>query len=512
MEREVDSTALGTIVRATKVCAPEKRSGETVRRMSGVVQLVGLDFGTTTMSAVIAEAHLTRNAVSGRTDLDGIRERFRSEMVFTPLVGERIDEASVARQLDDWLEAGGVRSADLFGGGALLTGLTAQRDNAAALVRLIRARLGDALIATANDPCLESWLAFVGSCVELSRDHPNLRVLNLDVGGGTTNLALGQAGEVSRTGCLFVGARHVHVEPGTYRIARLSRYARALLEHLHVRKDVAATLTGGEVDAILTYYVDLLNAAMCGDRSRLDEPTARLHEQVCFRPPADDTPVVITLSGGVGELVYAHLDGQPWPATTAFGDLGIDLAQRLVQTDWAKDLRRYRVASAGRATVYGLLRHSTDISGSTIYLPHPEILPLSELPILGTVSAAASSAEVEERIALAARCERGACLRVEVGSHEAAAVRDIGQRIAAALAAGAFPAHVPLVLLVSENVGKLLGQYGTRWGKLPVQLVVIDELPVRQAQYARIGRPRQNVVPATFFGLMQPSEDARKPS
>src|SRR5437773_2123796 len=103
--------------------------------MSGV-HLVGLDFGTTTMSAVIAEANLTRNAVTGRTDLDGIRERFRSEMVFTPLSGERIDESAVARQLDNWLQAGNVRSADIFGGGALLTGLTAQRDNAETLVRL----------------------------------------------------------------------------------------------------------------------------------------------------------------------------------------------------------------------------------------------------------------------------------------------------------------------------------------------------------------------------------------
>src|SRR5262249_47340235 len=180
----------------------------------GLVQLVGLDFGTTTMSAMVAEAQLARNAVSGRTDLDGIRECYRSEMVFTPLVAEQIDESAVARQLDGWLDTGGVRSTDLFGGGALLTGLTAQRDNAAALVRLVRARLGDALIATANDPCLESWLAFMGSCAELSRARPNLRVLNLDIGGGTTNLALGQGGEVLRTGCLFVGARHVHVGAG----------------------------------------------------------------------------------------------------------------------------------------------------------------------------------------------------------------------------------------------------------------------------------------------------------
>ncbi len=371
-----------------------------------MVQLVGLDFGTTTSSAVIAEARLCRNAVTGRSDLADVRERFRSEMVFTPLLEERIDEAAIAQQLDRWLDAGGVSPTDIFGGGALLTGLTAQRDNAAALVRLIRQRLGDALVATADDPCLESWLAFMGSCAELSRANPDLRVLNLDIGGGTTNLGLGQAGEVLRTGCLFVGARHVQVKPGTYRLLRLSRYAAALFAHLGIDRRIGDELAEAEVDAILTYYLDLLQAAISGQRDRFDEPTARLHEQVPFRPLGAEQPMALTISGGVGELVYAHLDGKPWPATTAFGDLGIDLARRLVHSRWGDDLRRFRPASAGRATVHGLLRHSTEISGSTLYLPDPKILPLADLPILGTIASASSEDDLRERIALAARSER----------------------------------------------------------------------------------------------------------
>src|SRR5439155_14447741 len=132
-------------------------------------------------------------------------EIFRSELVFTPLgPDDRLDLTDVERLLEIWLAAGQVHSGELFGGGALLTGLTAQKKNAASLVRLIRQRLGDALVATADDPCLESWLAFMGSSAGLSRSHPELSVLNLDVGGGTTNLALGKAGEVLRTGCFFV--------------------------------------------------------------------------------------------------------------------------------------------------------------------------------------------------------------------------------------------------------------------------------------------------------------------
>jgi len=476
--------------------------------MSETVQLVGIDLGTTTMSAVVAQAHLTRNSVTGRTGLDGIRERFRSEMVFTPIAGERIDEEAVGRQLDRWLEAGAVESDKIFGGGALLTGLTAQRDNAAALVQLIRRRLGDALIASADDPCLESWLAFMGNCAELSQAQPHLPVLNLDIGGGTTNLALGQAAEVLRTGCLFVGARHVQVEPGGYRLVRLSRYGRAVFDRVGIAKDVGTALASEEVDSILSYYMELLKAAVGGDRGRFAEPAARLHEQVAFRPLAGGMPAAITLSGGVGELVYSYLHGKPLPPTTAFGDLGIDFARRLVSSDWAHHFRRYRPASAGRATVYGLLRKNTEVSGSTLHLPDPRMLPLSDLPILGTITPASSDDELRALIDLAGRSDPGACLRVEIGSHDAGSVRAVGNRMAAILQASSFPAARTLVLLVHENVGKILGQYASRWGALPVQLVVIDEVSTRQARYARIGRPRQQVVPVTFYGLNEPGGES----
>lgn len=468
--------------------------------MSDTVQLVGLDLGTTTSSAIVAEARLCKNAVTGRSDLADVRTRFRSELAFTPLhEDDRIDESAAAKLVDGWLEAGGVRVGEIFGGGALLTGLTAQRDNAAALLRLIRARLGDALVAAADDPCLESWLAFMGSAADLSLAHPELRVLNLDIGGGTTNLALGQAGEVLRTGCLFVGARHVQVKPGTYRLERLSRCAAALFDQLGIRKTIDDELAENQVDAILSYYLDLLAAALAGRRERFEEATARLHEQVPFRPLAGEAAMAITISGGVGELVYAHFDGKPWPPTTAFGDLGIDLARRLVRSKWADDFRRHRPTSAGRATVHGLLRHGTEISGSTLFLPRPEMLPLADLPIIGSITLATAEDEMQTLMEVIVR-NRGGCLRVEVGSHRAADVQAIGTRIGTAVRA-LLPGNVPLVLMVRENLGKVLGQIVTHWGTLSHQVMVIDEIPTRNARFARIGKPCQQVVPVSLYGL-----------
>src|SRR5689334_11042085 len=89
------------------------------------VTLVGLDFGTTTSSAVVAAARLVQNSVTGRRELSELREQFRSDMTFTPFDSEdRIDELKIEGLLDQWLQAGNVHAEHIFGGGALLTGLT----------------------------------------------------------------------------------------------------------------------------------------------------------------------------------------------------------------------------------------------------------------------------------------------------------------------------------------------------------------------------------------------------
>jgi ethanolamine utilization protein EutA len=56
-------------------------------------------------------------------------------------------------------------------------------------------------------------------------------------------------------------------------------------------------------------------------------------------------------------------------------------------------------------------------------------------------------------------------------------------------------------LLVRENLGKVLGHYVTQWGTLPLNLVVIDEVAVRDAQFVQLGALRSQVVPVSFYGL-----------
>jgi len=478
-----------------------------VKSLPPPIKLIGLDFGTTTSSALLVEARYLRDPLSGRSEIRELGEPYRSDIVFTPYLGERIDEARVSALLDGWLEAASARPEEIVGGGAIITGLCARRANAVDLARLIRARIGGAVIATADDPCLESFLAFMGSAAALSRARPTEPVLNLDIGGGTTNLALGLDGEVIQAGCLFVGARHVEVEPGSYRIRALSEHAQRLFVALGIAARPGSLLAPEEVSAVLDFQTELLEAAVTGRQAPFQSEPGKAHVDVPFRLPPAMAPPSLTYSGGVGELLYARLGGQPPPSTTAFGDLGIDLAAR-IRASPLLTARLLVPESTGRATSYGLLRNLTRLSGSTLYLPRPGLLPLADLPIFGRISSISTAEEIQASLDLVRRSSRGGCLAVSLAGRGVAAVKELAGRLGQALRALDFPASLPLVLLVPDNVGKALGGYVTGWGRLPVTLIVLDEVSPRGARFVQIGRMEEQVVPVSFYGMGRGDDEA----
>jgi ethanolamine utilization protein EutA len=469
------------------------------------VRLLGLDFGSTTSSALLATASIRASSSSGRMEFSAPRILYRSPSRFTPFAGEDIDVTALGDMLDEWLRDSGAAAGGVFAGGAIVTGLAARAGNAQALRTLVRARVGDAVMATADDPRLESWLAFMGSCATLSRAHPGTRFINLDIGGGTTNAALGIDGEVIDTACHFIGARHLQFAPGSYHITAISPFGRAMLSAVGVDRNVGEELAIAERDAIIGYCIDALNGIVDGSDRPFSQPATRDIEQSRWAapPPAE---VAITFSGGVGELVYQQAAGEAMPGTTHFGDLGIDLAAAILRSPrLAADVHRLVPENRGRATCYGITLHSTEISGTTLFLPQPAVLPLTDIPILGRLGADDEPQRLLETLALARSCPAGAALHLDLGTTAdgmgVETLRRLGERLSAAIAAAALPAELPLVLLVNQNVGKALGQYATGWGRQPFNLIVIDEVPARRAHFVNLGRLQRQVVPVSFYGL-----------
>lgn len=462
--------------------------------MSRTITLVGLDCGSTTSCLVCARARLVQGPL-GRVEITDALEFFRSELVFTPFDGGRIDAEQLAKLLDAWLFKAAVRRGEVFGGGALITGLAAQRENAAAVAKLLEARLGDAVIAAADAPRFESWLAFKGNCDALSREHAETPILNLDIGGGTTNLALGRNGDVLATGSLLVGARHFEFEPGTYRITRLSRQAEALLQSLHFHHRLGDTLSPAEVAAVAGCYVAAIEAAV-NDPETVDPQFI----QAAFAwPQLDADNLAVTLSGGVGELVYQLRRGKDLAATTPFGDLGVELARALATSPAVGPRLTLAPEGLGRATVFGLLRHSTELSGSTIYLPRPERLPLANVPLVGRVTRETPAEDLAAWLQLAGTCSPAAALQIELDEQDLPALRQLVERLRGHLDPWPLAPGVTLVLLVPANLGKTLGNMLTAWGTMKADLIVIDEVPQSDAHFVRLGRLRESVVPVWLY-------------
>ncbi len=127
----------------------------------------------------------------------------------------------------------------------------------------------------------------------------------------------------------------------------------------------------------------------------------------------------------------------------------------------------------------GLTIHSTEISGSTLYLPHPEILPLVDLPILGAIHRQRGNGDDNLaalfELAARSRAEAPACVQLEV--EDRVTIKALGERLSRILAGMAIPPTRRLVLLAAGNFGKTLGQYVTRWGQADTSIIVIDEVP-----------------------------------
>ena len=258
--------------------------------MSERVILLGLDFGSTTSSALVASASITKSAAGNMTFSD-IQIEYRCEPVLTPFLGQAINVPEVTLLIQHWLKQSGIKLDGIFSGGSMITGLAAQAENAAALSKLIIEMVGESVIATADDPCLESWLAFKGSCGALSRYQANTPILNFDIGGGTTNIALGNVAlgvnsNVLQTGCYFIGARHFQFIAGSYQLTAMSHYGADLLKSLNINKNIGKSLSADEITKILAFYVASLEAIVLGNVDFFESSIAQKHRQIAIKMQA----------------------------------------------------------------------------------------------------------------------------------------------------------------------------------------------------------------------------------
>ena len=171
---------------------------------------VGLDVGTSTTQMVVSELQVENRATGfavPQLQITGRQVLYESPVYMTPLLqGELVDGLAIRAIVEGEYAKAGIRREQVDTGAVIITGETSRKENAAAVLKELSGFAGEFVVATAG-PDLESSLAAKGAgAFRYSRDTGK-RVLHIDIGGGTSNLALIEAGELRQTGCMNVGGR-----------------------------------------------------------------------------------------------------------------------------------------------------------------------------------------------------------------------------------------------------------------------------------------------------------------
>lgn len=433
---------------------------------------VGIDIGTTTTQLIFSRLTIENQASSfsvPQISITGKEVVFQSAVHFTPLLdSSHIDAAKVRELVRQEYAAAGVAPADVQTGAVIITGETARKDNADVVLSTLSGFAGSFVVATAG-PALESILAGKGAgCGELSqtRQQP---VLNLDIGGGTTNMALFDNGQVVDTGCLNVGGRLVRYD-AEHRVDYISPVIAPFCP-LQLGQKVGES----DLQPLARQLAQVLEQAL-----GLREPDTLAQFITDKNIALSGAFPLLCFSGGVADTICADL---PWDA---FGDLGV-LLGREIRASRLFDHPVVPARETIRATVIGAGSHSTDLSGSTIFYRQMEF-PLKNLPVIALTRQEESLPPAQLSARIGEKAARHPDEQVVLALHgqscdSFAALQRLGDGIAQGLA------QQPAVIVAARaDIGKALGQ--TLAGRLPNKgLVCIDSVPLDEDMYLDIGNP-----------------------
>lgn len=438
--------------------------------MSRILRSVGIDLGTTTTQLIFSELTVKNESAACAVPNYAIAEKrviYRSAAYFTPLLSERELDAEGIRRIvaQEYARAGMTREA-IHTGAVIITGETARRENARQVLQALSDFAGDFVVATAG-PALESVLSGKGAGAAEASERERRAILNLDIGGGTTNFSLFDCGALRSTGCVNIGGRLVKLEKdGTVRHISpvLAPYVSFAVGERLPAEDLAPTAQ---------MLAELLEEAV-----GLREKSARLAHFVTDRLPEVTGTPLLSFSGGVADLI----ERSP-PDPFAYGDLGVLLGRAIRESRLCAGQWRLGTQTL-RATVIGAGCHTLTLSGSTVSCVEAA-LPLKNLPVACIEGAPKSSDELcaAARAALALYPEESPALYLRgVANPSYAALSQLADGLARALAHTALP-----VVIVLEDIAKALGQALSMRLKRPV--LCLDGIALSAGSYLDIGLP-----------------------
>lgn len=464
---------------------------------------VGVDIGSSTSHLVFSRIVLER--LDSRYVVTERESFYQSDILLTPYKdAETIDADALGAFIAQQYADAKVEPDEIDTGALILTGVAVRRSNARAIGELFARQAGKMVAVSAGDS-LETVMAAYGSGAAARSIRDNAVVMNVDVGGGTSKIALCAEGKVMQVTAVDVGARLI-VTDDEGRIVRLEEAGRRFGAELGMNLELGQHLTSEQAQALTARMADCLFEAMRGGNPAIQGASLLRIDPLAYTGAVDQ----VSFSGGVSEYVYGG-------NAKRFGDLGPELAAQIRDRRHAWGVPLERPEARIRATVIGASQYTMQVSGSTIYVSPMEILPLRNVavitPDLPLNDEVIDSAAVERAI-------RGVLKRLDLddGSRPVAVFvpwrgSATFQRLDAAcrgITAGLKPvldAGHPIVLVGDGDVGGLVGIHLREEMKLKSPIVSIDGLELKEFDYIDIGTMLEasGAVPVVIKSLIFPA-------
>jgi ethanolamine utilization protein EutA len=475
---------------------------------------VGMDIGSAGTQVIFSRLNLRRlgEDLSSRYYVVSRETLFQSPVALTPYESEeRIDAEALGVIIDAAYEAANVHPDEIDTGAVILTGEALRRENAQAIAGVLAEQGGEFVCAAAGHH-MEAMLAAYGSGAARASHDQNKRILNVDIGGGTSKLALVEKGKVIATAAVHIGGR-LQVIDETAKIVRLDPAGKYHAAEAGFDWSRGDAIDPAAMDQVAESMADALVAAI------KVRPLPHAIEHLYLTDAIEDFGRIdgIMFSGGVAEYVYER-------EARDFGDMGKRLGHAIRRRVQSGALP-WPLLPAGeciRATALGASEYSVQLSGNTSFISNPgQLLPRRNLQVLqppfvcdehidaDTLAHAIRShltafdvADGEKEIALAFRWQ---------GAPSYERISAFGQGIVRGLST-AIGKGQNLFIMLDGDVAQTLGAILREELHVANEILVIDGVTLWDFDFIDLGRIRMpsNTVPVTIKSLVF-SEDPRRP-
>lgn len=340
-----------------------------------VLNTVGIDIGSAGTQVGFSRIHLQRisDQLSTRYIVVSREPLYHSPSILTPYRSEtEIDAEALGSIIESSYALAGLSADEVDAGAVILTGEALRRDNAHAIADVLAEQGGEFVCATAGHH-MECMLAVYGSGAARRSFDGERRILNIDIGGGTTKLGLVCKGELESTAAIHLGGRLLVVDDDD-RIIRLDPAGREHARRAGFDWQLGSIARRADLTKVAATMADALVRVLNQQLTQDDVQRLLLTDPLQVPGTIDG----VMFSGGVGEYVYDREQRD-------FGDLG-KLFGWAIRERLAAGALPYPLLPAGeclRATVLGASEYSVQLSGNTTYISNSAtLLPRKNLQVV----------------------------------------------------------------------------------------------------------------------------------